>query len=92
MMTGEQLRAARAMLKMEQGELAELSGVSTETIKRLERMDGPLSAHSMTLTALQHCFEGEGVVFLPENGNLPGVKLRREPPPAIRTRKKRGEG
>jgi transcriptional regulator with XRE-family HTH domain len=91
MLTGEQLRAARAMLKMEQGELAELSEVSTETIKRLERMDGPLNAQAMTLNSLQKTLEGEGVIFLPENGNLPGVKLRRDPPPVIRTRKKRGE-
>jgi transcriptional regulator with XRE-family HTH domain len=53
MITGEQLRAARAMLKMEQGELAELAGVSIETIKRLERLDGPLNAQVMTLYSLQ---------------------------------------
>jgi len=92
MITGEQLRAARAMLKMEQGELAELSGVSIETIKRLERMDGPLNAQAMTLHALQKALEAEGAVFIPENGFLAGVKLRRDPPPAIRTRKKKGEG
>lgn len=91
MLTGEQLRAARAMLKMEQGELAELSGVSVETIKRLERLDGPLSANSMTLVGLQQALEGEGAIFLPENGGLPGVRLRRDPPANIRTRKRRGE-
>ncbi|TXN52361.1 helix-turn-helix transcriptional regulator [Methylobacterium sp. WL2] len=91
MLTGEQLRAARAMLKMEQGELAEMSGVSAETIKRLERLDGPLSANSMTLDGLQKALEREGVMFLPENGGLPGVRLRRDPPANIRTRKRRGE-
>lgn len=79
------------MLKMEQGELAELSGVSIETVKRLERMDGVLNAQVATLYSLQKVLEGEGVIFLPENGNLPGLKLRRDPPPAIRARKKRGE-
>jgi transcriptional regulator with XRE-family HTH domain len=91
MITGEQLRAARAMLKIEQGELAELSGVSVETIKRLERMDGPLRAHAITLHNLQSILEREGAIFIPEDDNLPGVRLRREPPSAIRTRKKRGE-
>ncbi len=91
MLTGEQLRAARAMLKLEQGELAELSGVSTETIKRLERMEGAISANSMTLDGLQKALEKEGVVFIPENGGLPGVRLRRDPPANIRTRKRRGE-
>jgi transcriptional regulator with XRE-family HTH domain len=65
MITGEQLRAARAMLKMEQGELAELSGVSIETIKRLERMEGQLNAQVTTLYSLQKTLEGEGVIFLP---------------------------
>jgi transcriptional regulator with XRE-family HTH domain len=91
MITGEQLRAARAMLKMEQGKLAELSGVSIETIKRLERMEGQLNAQVTTLYSLQKTLEGEGVIFPPENGNLPGLKLRRDQPPTIRTRKKRGE-
>jgi transcriptional regulator with XRE-family HTH domain len=91
MMTAEQLRAARAMLKMEQRELAEMSGVSIDTIKRLERMDGPLSAQTTTVDAIQRVLLKEGVIFLPENGDLPGVKLRRDPPPAIRARRKRGE-
>ena len=65
MITGEQLRAARAMLKMEQGELAELSGVSIETIKRLERLDGLLNAQAMTLHSLQKSLEGEGVILSP---------------------------
>lgn len=91
MLTGEQLRAARAMLKMEQGELADLSGVSVETIKRVERIDGPISANSMTLDGLQKALEREGAMFLPENGGLPGVRLRRDPPANIRVRKRRGE-
>ena len=91
MLTGEQLRAARAMLKMEQTELAELSGVSIDTIKRLERMDGPLHAYAGTLHGLQEALEREGVIFLSEDDNLPGLKLRRDPPPTIRTRRKRGE-
>ena len=85
------MRAARAMLKLEQGELADLSGVSVETIKRVERIDGPVSANSMTLDGLQKALEREGAVFLPENGGLPGVRLRRDPPANIRTRKRRGE-
>src|SRR4051812_31800952 len=89
-LTGEQLRAARAMLKLEQGELAGLSGVSLDTIKRLERMDGVLSANSKTLRSLQTTLEEQGVVFIPENGGLPGVRLRRDPPARIRTRKRRG--
>jgi transcriptional regulator with XRE-family HTH domain len=91
MITGEQLRAARAMLKIEQGELAALSGVSVETIKRLERMDGFLSANTKTLASLKSALEHEGVVFIPENGGLSGVRLRRDPPARLRRRRRRGE-
>ena len=90
MLTGEQLRAARAMLKIEQGELADLSGVSVETIKRLERIEGPISANSTTLDSLQKALERDGAVFLPENGGLPGVRIRRDPPANIRARKRKG--
>jgi len=91
MITGEQLRAARAMLKMEQAELAQLSGVSLETIKRLERMDGELAANSRTLSSIESALEHEGILFLPENGGLAGVRLRREPPANIRKRKRNGD-
>jgi transcriptional regulator with XRE-family HTH domain len=90
MITGEQLRAARAILKLEQSELADLSGVSAETIKRLERLDGTLAANVRTLTQLKSALEQEGIVFLSENGGRPGVRPRREPPPRIRARKRKG--
>ncbi len=90
METGEQLRAARAALKMEQPELAALSGVSVDTIKRLERMEGALSAQTTTIAALREALTKEGVVFTPANGVAAGVALRKDPPPAIRSRKARG--
>ena len=37
-----QIKAARALLAWSQEELAEKSGVSTPTVKRLESSDGPL--------------------------------------------------
>ncbi|WP_299986627.1 helix-turn-helix transcriptional regulator [uncultured Ruegeria sp.] len=90
METGEQLRAARAALKMDQSELAELSGVSVDTIKRLERMEGILQAQMATTKALRDVLTAEGVVFTPENGVAAGVALRKDPPPNIRARKARG--
>lgn len=44
--TGEQFRAARAMLGWEQSELAERANVSVKTIKRLEATNGRVEAHS----------------------------------------------
>jgi len=51
--------------------------VSAETVKRLEKLDGPLlSTKSATIHALEAAFQAAGVEFT--NGGEPGVKLRRE--------------
>lgn len=74
MLTAEQIRAARALVRMKQDTLAELSNVSVETIKRLEKFDGPLlSATGTTLQAIQAALESAGIEFF--NGT--GVKLRK---------------
>ena len=72
--TSELIRAARALLRWSQGDLARISGVSVPTIKRLEGVTGVLAAHSSTVTALRRALESEGVEFI--NGNAPGVRLR----------------
>ena len=74
-MTAEQLRAARSLLRWQQSDLAQNSGVSIPTIKRLEAMDGQLTGHSTTIRALQAALEAAGVQFIPENGGGAGVRL-----------------
>lgn len=76
-LTGEQLRAARAMVRMEQSELAASADVSVETVKRLERTVGGISANTGTAAAIQKALEAAGVDFIPENGGGPGVRLRK---------------
>ena len=76
MLTSEQLRAARALLRWEQKDLAEASAVSLPTIKRLEAKPGPLGAYAMTVNALRRALEEAGIEFIPENGGGPGVRLR----------------
>ena len=61
MLTGEQIRASRAILRMEQATLAAEAGVSVETIKRLERLDGELSAQPETLLAIRQVFVRAGL-------------------------------
>ncbi|MDR6953629.1 transcriptional regulator with XRE-family HTH domain [Ancylobacter sp. 3268] len=79
MLSAEQIRAARALLRWDQAHLSERSGVSVETIKRLEKMDGALtSTRVSTLTAIQRALETAGVIFVAENGEGPGVRLRKE--------------
>ena len=73
-MTAEQLRAARAALRMEQIALAELADVSVETIKRLEKMQGELeSTRVATIQAIRRALEGAGIEFLDGNG----VRIRK---------------
>ncbi len=72
--TSELIRAARALLRWEQRDLARASGISLPTIKRLEVAPGVLAAHSSTVTALRGAFESAGIEFI--NGAAPGVRLR----------------
>ncbi len=75
--TGEQLRGARAMVRIEQSDLAARSGLSVDTIKRLERTEGPISANVATMSAVVTALEAAGVEFIAENGGGPGVRLRK---------------
>jgi len=77
MITSEQMRAARALLRWEQKDLAAASKVSLPSIKRLETIHGNLSAQSRTIEALRTALESAGVEFIPENGGGPGVRLRK---------------
>lgn len=81
MLTAEQLRAARALRRWDQAILAERSGVSVETIKRLEKMNGRLTTTRVaTLDALRSTLEADGIVFM-DDGEMvdggPGVRLRK---------------
>lgn len=62
-LTGEQIRAGRALARIDQSELAERCGLSLETIKRLERIRGPVNANSRTLRALTEEFSALGIAF-----------------------------
>lgn len=74
-MTSAQMRAARAMLDWTQPQLAEAAGVSVETIKRLERLEGEVTATRVaTIDAIEKALVKAGIEFT--NGDEPGVKLR----------------
>lgn len=79
MLSAEQLRAARALIRWDQATIADRAGVSIETIKRLEKMDGPLmSTKTATLHVLEEAFKAAGVEFIPANGGGAGVRLRKQ--------------
>jgi predicted transcriptional regulator len=75
----EVIRAARALLRWEQQDLARASSVSLPTIKRLETQPGMMTAHMSTLVALKKALEGAGIEFIDENGGGPGVRLCKRP-------------
>jgi hypothetical protein len=73
-LTADQLRAARAMLRIDQSALAAASG-AVETIERLERTEGPLSETPVaTVNAIHGALEKAGAEFT--NGNQPGVRRK----------------
>ena len=75
--TSEQVRAARALLRWEQRDLAEASGVSLPSVKRLETQPGALAAQERTIMELRKALEKAGIEFIEENGGGPGVRLKK---------------
>ena len=74
MLTSEQIRAGRMLLRWEQTHLAAASKLSLATIKRLEVRPGPVQANAVTIAAIERAFADAGVEFT--NGGAPGVRLR----------------
>ena len=73
--TSEQVRAARALIRWEQKDLAEASGVSIPSIKRLEGQPGALAAQPRTIEAIRKALEAAGVMFVDSNGHGAGVRM-----------------
>lgn len=73
MLTGEQIRAARALARIDQTDLAQRCSLSLETIKRLERIRGPAVANVSTLNAIARAFEAMGIHFDARQDGAVGV-------------------
>lgn len=67
------------LLRWEQGELAERSGVPLPTLSKLEMRPGALVTRGGTAERLRQALESAGVIFVAENGEGPGVRLRKVP-------------
>ena len=73
------------MARIEQSDLATAAKVSVDTIKRLERTVGPVSANVATVNSVMRVLEATGIEFT--NGNRPGVRMRQwEPGEKVRLR------
>lgn len=77
MLAAAQIRAARGLLSWSQSQLAETSGVSLPTIKRMESVIGPGRSAVDNVQAVKKALESAGVEFIEENGGGPGVRLRK---------------
>lgn len=83
MITAAQMRAARALLGIDQRQLAALSGVSLPTIQRMEASEGNVRGVVDTLMKVIEAFERAGVELIAEGAPSPsggrGVRLRPAP-------------
>ena len=64
MISAPQLRAARALLGMDQRDLAKASGLSLPTIQRMEGSDGVIRGHVESLMKLIAALDAAGVELL----------------------------
>jgi predicted transcriptional regulator len=80
MITSQQMRAARALLGIDQRQLAELAGLSLPTIQRMEASDGQVRGVIDTLVKVVRALEDGGIELIgegqPSAGAGRGVRLR----------------
>jgi transcriptional regulator with XRE-family HTH domain len=85
MITAAQLRAARALLGIDQRGLAERAGLSLPTIQRMEASDGVVRGNVNSLMKLVDALGQAGIELIGDNAASSdggrGVRLKRGPAP-----------
>ncbi|MGC2781353.1 MAG: helix-turn-helix transcriptional regulator [Bradyrhizobium sp.] len=80
MITANQLKAARALLNIDQRQTAELAGLSVPTIQRMEASDGVIRGNVDSLVKLVSALENAGIELIPPGGQSSsggrGVRFR----------------
>jgi transcriptional regulator with XRE-family HTH domain len=81
MITGAQMRAARALLGIDQRQLAERSSLSLPTIQRMEASEGVIRGNVDSLMKLVDALAAAGIELISEgavsHGGGRGVRLKR---------------
>ena len=67
MITAAQMRAARALLGIDQRQLAELADISVPTIQRMEASDGNVRGVIDTLTKVVEALDRAGIELIGDN-------------------------
>jgi predicted transcriptional regulator len=85
MMTAPQMRAARALLGIDQRELAEMAGVSLPTIQRMEASEGNVRGVVESLTRVVEALDRAGIELIGDDkvshGGGRGVRFKSASPP-----------
>lgn len=76
LITSEQIRAARALIKWSADDLAEASGVGVATIRRFESVAGVPSGQLRILEMIMKELQNAGVEFVGSPDDRPGVRLK----------------
>ena len=80
MISARQMKAARALLGMDQKSLAEMSGVSLPTIRRMEGSEDNVRANVDTLVKVVQALEAAGIELIGEGSTSSeggrGVRLK----------------
>jgi transcriptional regulator with XRE-family HTH domain len=86
MITAGQMRAARALLGIDQRKLAEMAGVSLPTIQRMEASEGTVRGIVDSLMKVVEALNQAGIELIGDNarseGGGRGVRLR-QPAPGV---------
>jgi predicted transcriptional regulator len=85
LITSFQMRAARALLGIDQKRLAELAGVSLPTVQRMEASDGTVRGVVDSLIKIVEALDRAGVDLIGESARSEsggrGVRLKQPGPP-----------
>jgi predicted transcriptional regulator len=73
----KQVKAARMLLGWSQADLSKAAGLGDVTVPRIEAKDGELGGRAETVLKIITALEKAGCIFLDENGEGPGVRLRK---------------
>lgn len=70
--TGEQIKGARAMLRLDQRQFATLTHISVGMVRRMEKTQGPVTAATGITQAICNALNAAGVKLI-DAGNYKGV-------------------
>ena len=77
--TGAQIRMARAALGWPLTELAAQARLSEKTIRRLEAEEDGINTTIKTLSSVRSAFEAAGIEFIGTPDDRPGIRIGRPP-------------